>query len=288
MRSPLVRILFTAALAAYLISGSCAHAEPIPAGADEQTVNLDGTELEIFTYRPASCERPALLLVFHGLNRNADRYRDYAQPIADKGCMIVVAPLFDDERFKSWAYQRGGIVRKNTVQRQSSWTVRYVADLIDWARRAERRPLDVYMIGHSAGGQFLSRVAAFLPTDARRIVIANPSTHVFPELDMAAPFGFGGVYPRGRDVANLQRYLATPVTIFIGAEDTGDKQRNDSPEAKAQGVTRFDRGRNAFAAGRAAQSRGWAFNWRLVELKGVGHSARKMFASEEALEALSP
>jgi hypothetical protein len=37
-----------------------------------------------------------------------------------------------------------------------------------------------------------------------------------------------------------------------------------------------------------AQSRGWAFNWRLVELNGVGHSSRKMFGSEKALEALSP
>src|SRR6185369_9288569 len=110
-----------------------------------------------------------------------------------------------------------------------------------------------------------------------------------PELDTAAPFGFGGVYPRGSDVSNLRRYLATPVTIFIGAEDTGGKNRNDSAEAKTQGVTRFDRGRNAFAAGKAmAQSRGWALNWRLVEVSGVGHSARKMFASEDVLEALSP
>jgi pimeloyl-ACP methyl ester carboxylesterase len=203
--------------------------------------------------------------------------------------MIILAPLFDDERFPSWRYQRGGVVKKHAVQSQSSWTFRYVTDLIDWAQREERRALDVYMIGHSAGGQFLSRLAAFFPNSARRIVIANPSTHVFPDLDAAAPFGFGGVYPRGSDVSNLQRYLAAPVTIFIGAEDTGDKDRNDSPEATDQGVTRADRGRNAFAAGRAmAQSRGWAFNWRLVELSGVGHSARKMFGSEKVIEALSP
>ena len=289
MRSILMRILFMAALAAGLISGACAHAGPIPAGADEQEVDLGGTQFDVFTYRPASCANPALLLVFHGLNRNADKYRDYAEPIADKRCMIIVAPLFDDERFPSWAYQRGGVVKKNTVQSQKSWTFRYVADLIEWAQREERRALDVYMIGHSAGGQFLSRLAAFFPNSARRIVIANPSTHVFPDLKTAAPFGLGGVYPRGSDVSNLQRYLATPVTIFIGAEDTGDQDRNDSPEARDQGVTRADRGRNAFAAGRAmAQSRGWTFNWRLVELDGVGHSARKMFGSEKAIEALSP
>jgi hypothetical protein len=32
----------------------------------------------------------------------------------------------------------------------------------------------------------------------------------------------------------------------------------------------------------------WKFNWRLVELPGVGHSARKMFSAPQAFEALSP
>jgi hypothetical protein len=42
------------------------------------------------------------------------------------------------------------------------------------------------------------------------------------------------------------------------------------------------------AAKMLAQQRGWRFNWRLVELPGVGHSARKMFSAPQALEALSP
>jgi hypothetical protein len=46
---------------------------------------------------------------------------------------------------------------------------------------------------------------------------------------------------------------------------------------------------NAFKAGQAAaQARGAAFNWRLVELPGVGHDAAKMFAAPQAAQALSP
>jgi hypothetical protein len=49
------------------------------------------------------------------------------------------------------------------------------------------------------------------------------------------------------------------------------------------------RGLNVFNAAKTlAQTRGWTFNWRLVELPGVGHSARKMFAAPQASEALSP
>lgn len=272
----------------FVLQAAPSRADLIAYGAAQQNVQLRDTVFTIYTYRP-QCQNPSLLVVVHGLGRNADGYRTYAQPIADQACMLVVAPLFDEERFPGWRFQRGGIERKGRIQDQSRWTGHYIFALIDWARRMERRPLTVSIIGHSAGGQFLSRFAAFMPSDAKRIVIANPSTHVFPTLDTDAPFGMRGVYPRGRDESALRRYLATPVTIFLGIEDTGDENRNDSDEAKAQGVTRHERGRNAFTAGRRiAQKYGWAFNWRLVELPGVGHSARKMLGSKQALEALSP
>jgi hypothetical protein len=46
---------------------------------------------------------------------------------------------------------------------------------------------------------------------------------------------------------------------------------------------------NVFNAARAlAQERGWTFNWRLVELPGVGHNAPKMFAAPQATDALAP
>ena len=79
------------------------------------------------------------------------------------------------------------------------------------------------------------------------------------------------------------------MTIFLGKEDIGDEDRNDSPEARAQGETRYDRGLNAFRTAKMlAQSRSWAFNWRLIEVPGVGHNAAKMFSSTEALDAISP
>ena len=46
---------------------------------------------------------------------------------------------------------------------------------------------------------------------------------------------------------------------------------------------------NTFNAGKAlAQARGWPFNWRPVELAGVGQDAKKMFAAPQASAALSP
>jgi pimeloyl-ACP methyl ester carboxylesterase len=244
--------------------------------------------LTVLTYRP-SCANPTVLLVLHGLNRNADAYRKHARSLGDRVCAILVVPTFDKERFPTWRYQRGGIVHQNRVQPAREWTGQSILDLIAWIRRQEGPTISYSMIGHSAGGQFLSRVAAFTPTDAKRIVVANPSTHVFASLQTKAPFGMGGVYPSGAAEAQLRRYLQTPVTIFLGKDDVDDENRNDSDAARDQGETRYERGLNAFrTAQKLAQSRGWAFNWRLVELSGVGHSARKMFSSPEAVEALSP
>ena len=266
-----------------------AGASLIRAGARQYTVTIGGVSMTMFTYRPSNCDKPDLLLVFHGLGHNADGYRDHARSLADRLCMLVVAPLFDEQRFPSWRYQGGGIVDHGVVQPSNAWTGNVVLGIVDWVRRTEGRNLDYYLLGHSAGGQFLSRVAAFVPTEAKRIVIANPSTYVFPSLTTAPPYGFGGVYSANDSVAELRRYLALPLTIFLGQEDTGDKDRSDTPAALAQGGTRYDRGRNAYRAARdLARSRGWAFNWRLVEAPGVGHSASKMFATREAVAALRP
>ena len=260
----------------------------IGAGAGQQTVTIGGVGMKMFTYRPRNCAKPDLLLVFHGLSRTADSYRDYARLLADQLCMVVVAPLFDEQRFPGWRYQAGGIVDHGVVQASNTWTGNLVLGIVDWVRRAEGRNVDYYMLGHSAGGQFLSRVAAFVPTEAKRIVVANPSTYVFPSLT-AAPFGLGGVYSGPDSVAELRRYLALPLTIFLGREDTGDKERNDSPQAVAQGGTRYERGLNAYRAGRdLARAQGWAFNWRLVVLPGVGHEARKMFTAPQTIAALRP
>ena len=99
------------------------------------------------------------------------------------------------------------------------------------------------IIGHSAGGQFLSRLAAFVPTEAQRIVVTNPGTHVFASLQIKAPYGLGGVHSDTRAQAELRRYLAQPVTIFLGQADTGDEELDERPDAQRQGTTRYERER---------------------------------------------
>jgi poly(3-hydroxybutyrate) depolymerase len=281
------RIWAAVIMLAWLLGAAPVVAEPIATG--RQTVDVDGTPMVVFTYRPAGCSDPSLLLVFHGVARNARSYRDYTRALADRLCLLLVAPVFDTRAFPTWRYQRGGIVKDAVVQAPRDWTGRVVLDLVAWVRRQEERPLAYSLLGHSAGGQFLDRLAAFVPTEAKRIVVANPGSYVFPSLEIDAPFGLGKVYSGTDGETALRRYLEQPLTIYLGQGDTRDDERNDYPAALAQGASRYQRGLNVFNAAKTlAQAHGWRFNWRLVELPGVGHNARKMFSAPQASEALSP
>lgn len=251
---------------------------------------IRGTPITIYTYRPAGCTDPELLFVFHGNSRAAESYRNSALPLADRACLLVFAPLFDAERFPNWSYHRGGVIRNGEVRPQRDWTVAAVADLVRWARQREGRPqARYYLFGFSAGGQFLSRVAAYGPPIApERIVIGNPSTQVLPTTEEDAPYGMGALFPPGEETERLRDYLAQPITLYLGLDDTGQEDLTRNAGADRQGDNRLDRGRKTFAlAERVARENGWFFGWQLVEVPGLGHSAGDALAADAILGALN-
>ena len=261
----------------------------IAAGNGQQPVSVGGTTLQIFTYKPANCSPRLLLMVFHGVERDAGPYRDHARSLANRLCAVVVSPEFDKARFPTDLYQHGGVSQGGAFVPPGTRPVDLVAPLVAWAQAAAGQPgMPFILIGHSAGAQFLSRVAAFTPTNASRIVIANPSTWVMPNTEANVPYGFGRVgTPKNAEDA-LRGYLGRPVTVLLGLDDTGSKNLASDPSAMAQGPYRLARGRNAFAAAQAAsRSHGWPLGWNLVEVAGVGHSSTKMFSAPETIASLS-
>lgn len=266
-------------------------AAEMPVGKAETNVRFRDLHLQVFTYRPPNWKPEAgLLMVFHGLNRNADNYRDSAVPISDQLGLLAAAPLFDTQRFPTDAYQHGGIVKKKIPQPPESWTYTQIPSLVDQIqRKAEHSQMPVYYIGHSAGGQFLVRLAAFGDTkNIRRIVAANPGSHLFPTRDFPFPYGFGGLPESLSSDAAIQKYLTAPLTLFLGAADVLSENLDVSQTAMKQGPTRIARGRTCFEmAKELAAKKGWPFHWRKVEAEGVGHSSGKMFSHANCADALT-
>jgi len=248
----------------------------IAPGKGIHSVELGSGAIDLFTWHPTATPR-LLLVVFHGMHADADNYRDRAIPLAKKLDAVVVAPRLGPPRFTVPFYQRGGIAPEGVFIPPGKRTVDLITPLIAWAAPG----LPHVLIGHSAGGQFLSRLTAFAPTGATHYVIANPSTWVLPSLEDAVPYGFGGT-PDAE--AALRAYLALPITALLGLEDTGTENLSSEAEAVAQGPTRLQRGRNTFAKAKTAAARlGCPFGWTLAEVPGVGHDSAGMFASPQAL-----
>jgi pimeloyl-ACP methyl ester carboxylesterase len=246
--------------------------------------------IHCFVYKPENWSGERMILVHHGVLRNADEYRDHAIVLGDRFDALIVAPRFDSERFPSRKYQRGGILREDgSAAQDRERTYALVPQIADAIRAREGRPrLSYWIIGHSAGGQFAMRMSAFQHTGAERIVAANPGTDLFPTRDMKFGWGFGGLPEALSDDAQLKRYLAAPLTLYLGtADDHPDEDLDMSPESVKQGPGRYQRGKAAFAmAQQLAREKGWTCNWRLVEAEGVEHDHEKMFAHPSSERAL--
>jgi hypothetical protein len=262
----------------------------IPVGRADQIAALPGLSLKIATYKPEKCSGRILILNFHGIDRNAGTYRDSVRRLARRTCALVVAPEFDLQQFSKDEYQYGGAkVSGGRLVEPGTRSIDFVAPLVRWSENAAGLSgLPYLLLGHSAGGQYLSRVAAYTAISPMQIVIANPSTWVMPSTDIAVPFGFGGIRPPQDAEQALRSYLGKPIIVALGKNDTGDEGLENSIDGKLQGPYRYARGLKAFSLAKAAAAtHGWPFNWTLVEVEGVGHDPVKMFNAPETLAALA-
>lgn len=257
-------------------------------GKSLETAVIGGRPIIFHTYRPRDCTALKLVFVFAGYYRNADDYRDRTIPLAKRGCLLVLAPELDRKRFPAWRYQLAGVWRKGRVQPEREWSGKLLADIIAWGRAWSGEPNGPYFLfGHSAGAQFLSRIAAYQPpSGVERIVIANPSAHVLASKSESIPYGFLGLVEPDETGERMRKYLSLPITIYLGQDDRGGKLLVKDEGAMRQGANRYERGIFAFRqARRVAREKSWPFGWKLVVVPNVGHSSSRMLASSQAEKA---
>lgn len=280
------------ALLALALGGQPARAQgatdPFPTGKSLVEAGINGTTLKLYAYKPATYAGDGFILMLHGASRAAEAYRDNAMGMADRHNRIVVVPLFDRERFPEWRYQFGGVFRADsTFASPEERTYAFIPKLVSYIRGREGSPQLPYLLaGFSAGGQFVSRMAAFIDTDAERLIAMASGSTMFPTRDEDFGLGFGKLPDELSNDDRIRRYLALPLTVYIG---TGDTEMSQLPQGEAyeQGVHRYSRNIRWFnEAMDLAYQKKWAFNWRLVIADGPGHSPRDMFDHPQAANAL--
>ena len=275
----------------HFVQMSFASSGVAPEGKGEVSVGEGDRTIQVFTYKPKGFSNGPIFFVFHGAKRNADDYRDWSIALAEKHHAMVAAPLFDQERFLAHLYSWGGILTKDgKLRNEKGWSFPIATELIQDILKREGDPKrDHYLIGHSGGGQFLTRYVAIEPVAAKRVVAANAGTYAFPRLDWDWGYGFGKLPKDLQKEDRFKKMVETPMTIYLGLEDTIPSGENfdASSEANRQGTARLQRGRNFFEyCQKLAKQKGWKFNWTKVEVPNVGHDANLMINDLRIKKAL--
>jgi hypothetical protein len=242
-----------------------------------------GPDIPVWTYVPsgAKATNAAIVIVMHGVNRDADRYRDQWTSVADKYGFVVLAPEFSRANFPGSAgYNYGGVFESDLQTRRDFDTSAFAAiDLIfdDTVRRLGSRQTGYTLYGHSAGSQFVHRYLYFVPhSKAKRYILANAGWYTLPTFDEAYPYGLAG---SGLPEANLLAAMERDVVVLLGDQDTSEQDPNlrRTPEAMRQGPHRYARGHAYFRTiEEIAKATGRRHQWRLQIVTGVGHNNAQM------------
>jgi poly(3-hydroxybutyrate) depolymerase len=240
-----------------------------------------GPTMNVFVSRPTALapDRP-VVFVMHGLNRNADEYRDQWHDLALEHDFLLVVPEFSRADFTgSEGYNLGNVFdREGKQMAQASWSYTAIEAIFDEVHRRFGMTSETYSIyGHSAGAQFVHRFIFHVP-EARvsQVVVANAGWYMMPDINTGYPYGLSGSVVGRRQ---LEKALQMPVTVLLGDQDTDPDHSSlrRTPEAVAQGHHRLARGMTFFDAGReAALQLQVPFNWRLSMVPGADHDNRLM------------
>jgi poly(3-hydroxybutyrate) depolymerase len=242
--------------------------------------------MRVYTYRPRKCDSTCpILFVMAGDKRNAAEYRDYWELPADKYGFLVVAPEFSQQYWpKAAAYNLGDVASQDDREK---WSFSAIEHLFDEVRDGQK---EYRIFGHSAGGQFVQRMALFRPDSrASAMAAANPGWYTMPEWrkeKAADSFPYSLVGSKAGDT-QLRQALERRFVLLVGEKDNDpdSENLNQSAGAKKQGLSRVERGENFFkAATAAAQALGSKFAWELVEIPDVAHDGAAM--SRAAADAL--
>ena len=224
-------------------------------------------------------DRP-VVFVMHGVQRNADEYRDQWHELAMEHDFLLVVPEFSDGDFpESEAYNLGNVFDGEGNRRpESAWSFSSIERIFDEVCNRFGMTVNTYALyGHSAGAQFVHRFLFHVPgARVTRAVAANAGWYTMPDFGVAYPYGLQGSAVTGE---MLGKALQLPLTVLLGEEDTDPEHESlrRTPEALAQGLHRFARGQAFYAAAQAAARRtGVPFNWQLATVPGADHDNRLM------------
>ncbi|WP_321487958.1 hypothetical protein [uncultured Hyphomonas sp.] len=233
-----------------------------------------GPALTVYAIEPEGLAPDApVVIVMHGVKRNADDYRDNWVDLANTYGFRIYAPMFDQASFPGADYYNLGGVGTDAVSAYDA--IEPMFDFVTAHRGVSASHYSIF--GHSAGSQFVHRFVCFAdPARMNLAITANAGWYTMPTGEAEWPYGLGGIDTADCDAAN---WLARPMLVLLGDQDVDpmDPNLRRTPEALAQGTTRFERGHAFYEmASSAAEALGVELGWTKQIVPGVAHDNRGM------------
>lgn len=250
--------------------------------------------VNVYYYQPRNYHADTpVVLVLHGLRRDAEDYRDSWAELAEREGLMVLVPRFSTEAYPGGngynlgnvfhaasAEESRGFIRPEQLNPPERWAFTLIERVFADFRRNRSNTLrqTYYLYGHGAGAQVAHRFAMFMPeSHAEEIIVAAAGWYTMPDESLEWPYGTGGVLRL--DTTAIRAFFAQPILLLAGGADTATLHTvmRQTPQANNQGATRVERTRHyyEFAAHRARRLN-TAFNWRHWVMPGVTHSPDQM------------
>ena len=269
------------------IFSSPAHASPLGIGSGvfeiQETTGTDASPLRSYYHRPAGwADGDPIVIVFHGLNRNAKEYCDGWAAYADAHNYLIICPEFTQAKYPGVRYYNLGNVTDSedmggTIQPQDQWIFPVIDHVIQETKlAANAKKSKVILFAHSAGAQLIHRYILFGgDTNANLIIASNAGWYTMTDFDTEYPYGLQNVPVQEN---TLKKAFAKPVLILLGEQDVQrTKVLRKTIEADLQGQNRLERGKYFYESAKLeAEILHTPFNWKLSIVPNVGHDGVKM------------
>ncbi|MCG8353851.1 MAG: hypothetical protein MI924_39305 [Chloroflexales bacterium] len=253
---------------------------------DEQSES--SKQLKVRFYHPSALRSDSpIVFVMHGTKRGARTCCNNWALAAERFGFLLLCPRFARDDYPARTYHLGNIVdRAGNQMPKAQWTFGVIERLFDCVKEHTGNTSSHYAIyGHSAGAQFVHRMAMFMP-EARFsfAIVANAGWYTMPTFNSSQfPYSLSGSDATPELLASA---LSRQVLIMLGEDDTNvdDPYLKRSRRAMQQGAHRVERGLAFYQhAQRQAEQLGMPLKWRLKTVPGATHNNTQMmpFAAAE-------
>ncbi|WP_321392572.1 hypothetical protein [Emcibacter sp.] len=221
-----------------------------------------------------------VVIVMHGVGRDADRYHREWDTLARKYHFILLVPEFSKVDFPgARGYNLGNVFAEDGGKNpEKLWSFSVLDPLFDTVKKDLKSNRQGYRLyGHSAGSQYVHRFLLYKPNAKIEMAIsANAGWYTAPVEEDPYPYG---LKDSGIDRDSLKPLFGKNVIILLGDKDIdpNHKSLRRTPEAMKQGAYRFARGHYFFDAARSMAERlGVPFRWQLQTVPGAEHQNGQM------------